>query len=381
MPKEQSQKNGVFTTSHTPIDGVASPPILQNPFSSDLLSQVSHAPPWQQALIQLIDGLPIPALVLTSIGKIVAANAPVQALMPNVESWLWEGQVADLWEALQWPSVPFQDWEWEGHCLSCWDHDVALMGTAHDLTIRYITSPVRAGILTDDRERRLARIGERAEQLAHNIRNPLTSIEWFATLLGGGRYSQEERQKMVDHCVQAIRSLDGLVSNLLTYSCPAQKPSDIINISALLDEVEWLAMYPIHQKEVTIGRYQDAGLTSMNGQELLIKQAVLNLLLNAIHASSTEGHIEIAFRRGESDVAKDEGMGREQGIVFTITDYGCGIGEDEVSRVFQPFFSTRKGGTGLGLSSVKQVVHIHQGMIDLSSEKGKGTTVRIFFPQ
>jgi signal transduction histidine kinase len=71
----------------------------------------------------------------------------------------------------------------------------------------------------------------------------------------------------------------------------------------------------------------------------------------------------------------------EQGIALRIRDHGCGMSKEELSNMFRPFYSKRKGGTGLGLSIVKQIVHIHHGLIDITSQEGKGTTVELFFPQ
>ena len=71
----------------------------------------------------------------------------------------------------------------------------------------------------------------------------------------------------------------------------------------------------------------------------------------------------------------------EQGAVLRIRDSGCGMSEEQLSHMFRPFFSTRKGGTGLGLSIVKQIMQIHHGLIQITSQEGKGTTVELFFPQ
>ncbi len=232
-----------------------------------------------------------------------------------------------------------------------------------------------------ERSGRLVRLGEKVGLLAHDIRNPLSSIEWFATLLGREQQSQEERQELVAHCIQAVRSLDRLVSNILVFSAPLEAQQESIHLCRLLDEVELLAMYLLRKKRLTIHRRQDGQPSILKGHEILLKQALLNLLINAIHASAPDGSIEIYFQKTSRVVEEDEEERIVKGTVLRIRDDGCGMSEEDLSQMFHPFFSKRKDGTGLGLSIVKQVVHIHHGLIDITSQEGKGTTVELFFPQ
>jgi signal transduction histidine kinase len=228
---------------------------------------------------------------------------------------------------------------------------------------------------------RLADLGDKVGRLAHDIRNPLTSIEWFATLLGRDHHSQEERQELADHCIQAVRSLDHLVSNILVASAPLNAGQEAVCLLSLFDDVELLAMYPLRKKRLTIHRRREKHLSTIRGHESLLKQVLLNLLINAIHASEPDSPIEIHCRNDSRFVSKNGKQHLEQGIALRIRDYGCGMSKEELSKMFCPFYSKRKGGTGLGLSIVKQIVHIHHGLIDITSQQGKGTTVDLFFPQ
>jgi signal transduction histidine kinase len=149
----------------------------------------------------------------------------------------------------------------------------------------------------------------------------------------------------------------------------------------LLDDVELLAMYPLRKKRLTIHRHRESNLHEMTGNEQLLKQALLNLLLNAIHASMPDGHIWIHCRRQSqsgSGATLPDGL---DGVILSIRDEGCGMSEEDRKKAFQPFYSNRKGGTGLGLPIVKDIVHVHHGMIDIISYQGKGTTVELFLPQ
>ena len=228
---------------------------------------------------------------------------------------------------------------------------------------------------------RLSELGEKVGQLAHDIRNPLTSIEWFATLLGRDHHSQEERQELADHCIQAVRSLDHLVSNILVASAPLNAGREAVCLLSLFDDVELLAMYPLRKKRLTIHRRREGQLSTIRGHESLLKQVLLNLLINAIHASEPDSRIEISCRNESRLVSEHGNQNLEQGIALRIRDHGCGMSKEELSNMFTPFYSKRKGGTGLGLSIVKQIVHIHHGLIDITSQQGKGTIVDLFFPQ
>ena len=228
---------------------------------------------------------------------------------------------------------------------------------------------------------RLACLGEKVGQLAHDIRNPLSSIECFATLLGRENQSQGERQELAGHCIQAVRSLDQLVSNILVLSTALPVQKEPVNLFSLLDDVELLAMYPLRKKGITIHRRFDETLGTIQGHESLLKQVFLNLLMNAIHASNPESFIEIHGRHLSRETGASSSQHSENGLLLSIRDHGCGMSQDELSQMFHPFYSGRKGGTGLGLSIVKQIIHIHHGLIDITSQQGKGTTVEVFLPQ
>ena len=232
-----------------------------------------------------------------------------------------------------------------------------------------------------EHHQRLANLGEKVGRLAHDIRNPLSSIEWFATLLGRDHHSQEERQELADHCIQAVRSLDHLVSNILVTSAPLSAGQESVCLLSLFDDVELLAMYPLRKKRLTVHRRRDGQLSTIKGHESLLKQVLLNLFINAIHASEPDSQIEIHCKKESRLFSEHGNQTLKKGVALRIRDHGCGMSKEELSNIFCPFYSKRKGGTGLGLSIVKQIVHIHHGLIDITSQPGKGTAVDLFFLQ
>jgi signal transduction histidine kinase len=167
----------------------------------------------------------------------------------------------------------------------------------------------------------------------------------------------------------------------LVASAPLNAGRESVCLSALFDDVELLAMYPLRRKRLTIHRLREGQLSTIRGHESLLKQVLLNLLINAIHASEPDSSIEIHCRNESRLVSEHGKQNLEKGIALRIRDYGCGMSKEELSNIFCPFYSTRKGGTGLGLSIVKQILHVHNGLIDITSQLEKGTTVDLFFPQ
>jgi two-component system, sensor histidine kinase FlrB len=363
------------------LDPLTEPTISSETLSLALEAKYAETQRLHQHLHRLVKSLPLPALLYNRKGRIVTANHEAHVLMGGIDWKKLNWQVGDLWECLGWPTVPFSNWKWKAGQVSCWDCPLGGLEQPSSLTIRYLKyeGEVRDG--QTEQIQRLAAIGEHVGRLAHDIRNPLASIEWFATLLGRDRPSSVERQELADQLIQAIRSLDGLVSNLLTSSTPLRGNRQCVNLDGMLDDVELLAMYPLRIKRITIQRQRETSPFEIFGHEQLLKQALLNLLLNAIQASPPEGHIEIQYRRVCLPVTGEGVDPGVNGVAVSIRDEGCGMSQEELTRVFQPFYSNRQGGTGLGLPIVKDIVHVHQGRIEMESLTGKGTTVKLFLPQ
>ncbi|HBP86111.1 MAG TPA: ATP-binding protein [Nitrospirales bacterium] len=363
------------------IDRVTESTISSETLSLALEAKYAETQRLHHHLHRLVKSLPLPALLYNRKGRIVTANHEAHVLMGGID-WkktIW--QLQDLWIGLGWPTVPFTDWKWNGGLVSCWDCPLGNSDQPSSLTVRYFKyeGPAHSG--KTEHVQRLAAIGEQVGRLAHDIRNPLASIQWFATLLGREQQSSMERRELADQLLQAIRSLDGLVSNLLTSSTPLKGERQYVNLSTLLDDVELLAMYPLRTKRLTIHRQRESSLLEILGHEELLKQALLNLLLNAIQASPTDGHIEIQCRRTSWPGAEEPPSSIVKYVALSIRDEGCGMSEEDLTRVFQPFYSKRKGGTGLGLPIVKDIVQVHQGVIEMESHIAKGTTVKLILPQ
>ncbi|MGE0472568.1 MAG: PAS domain-containing sensor histidine kinase [Nitrospirales bacterium] len=338
-------------------------------------------PPVVSQFVHVVNGMPVPALLLTESGRILTVNSSARSLLSHVDACVLAHQEQHLWTTLGWPSVPFCHWDWNGTLVSAWDCVLGRSSDMPNLKIRYLTTEVKMDSDRDISQQRLAVLGQEVMQVAHDIRNPLTSLEWFATLLGKEGQSLHERQDLVNHLVHVIRMLDASLANVLIFAKPIHMDKQRFRISRLLGEVEWLAMQPLRKKEITIHRSVESGLDELWGDESLVSRAVLNVVLNAIQVSPSGGRIEIICQRVVRQQAGQMSGKERRDVQIIIRDFGCGIPREEVNAIFDPFFSKRKGGTGLGLSIVKHIINAHHGLIDVQSEHGKGTTICLVLPQ
>lgn len=327
----------------------------------------------------LVNSIPVGALLLRSDGRILAANQQARSLMTGCEWKTSRVKVHDLWSQLGWPTVPFAHWEWEEGWLTCWDCPLDTPASPSPLRMRFLDHYTSGH--HGKRQTQLAAIGEMTGRLAHDIRNPLASIEWFATLLKRSDSLTQESGQLIQYLVQSVQTLKGMMDNLLLFSHGFSFQPQSIVLEPILGEMKAEMNHLTQKKALTIRWELDEGLGQVVVDETLFRQALQNILLNAIQASDWGGTILIrGFCEWETDHEKHE-YSETNGFVLCVQDHGCGMTQEEITQAFNPFYSTRKGGAGLGLSIVKQILQIHDGAIILQSDKGQGTVVRLFFPQ
>ena len=201
---------------------------------------------------------------------------------------------------------------------------------------------------------RLAAMGEMAMELAHEIRNPLGSIELYASMLEG-----EDAHQIV----RSVRLLNHTVTNILHFGKPIQPAFVITAVSELFEEIRGFLQPMASRNHIQIETVCEAGSTIMADRELMHRM-LLNLVLNALRETPKEGTIRL-----EAHLAGSE-------VLLSVRDDGCGIPKVTLSRIFDPAFSTHREGCGLGLSIVKRIVESHDGTIDVSSSP-KGTAFNI----
>jgi signal transduction histidine kinase len=224
------------------------------------------------------------------------------------------------------------------------------------------------------RTNRLAAMGEMAAQLAHEIRNPLGSIEIFASLLGRDLRGTDN-QKLADNIVVGVKSLNAVVTNMLTFTRSINVNPEPLEVNELVDETIGFLEHVLTMESIELEMKLDDETGRAELDPELMKQVLLNLAQNAVFAMESASEPQLTVTTGRSD--HEDGR---RGVEISITDNGCGMPEQELKKIFDPFYSTRKGGTGLGLSVVSQIVEKHHGVIVPESVPGEGTTMRLWLP-
>ncbi len=249
------------------------------------------------------------------------------------------------------------------------DEDGAKLGTLHIL--RDVTE-MKALQEQGKRVERLSAMGEMAVELAHEIRNPLGSIELFASLLV--KDLSGDMKRWAENIRIGIRSLNTIVSNMLQFANPGLPFLSDINVHEVIQEILKFTEAIMQQRQVRVETNLSADHAVISGDHELLKQLMLNLIFNAMKAMPSQGALTIATR----NVPAKSPEGRSA-LELQIRDTGIGIPAENLSRIFDPFFTTNKNGTGLGLSVVHQIVQKHAGTIRVSSGVNQGTTFTITF--
>ena len=216
-------------------------------------------------------------------------------------------------------------------------------------------------------QEKMAAFGLLAASIAHEVGNPLTSISSLVQMLqkhGTDAYSAE-KLSLVSGQLERIQTT---LRELVNFSRPASNERIRFALADVLDEALNIAKYYKRTKGRLIERHIPPDLPPLFGVRDQLVQVFLNLVLNAVDATAKGGHIEL-----RAECAGD-------GVTVTVRDDGAGIAAEQVSRIFQPYFTTKKNGTGLGLFVSRKLIADHGGGIEFTSRPGEGTTFRVSLP-
>lgn len=218
-----------------------------------------------------------------------------------------------------------------------------------------------------ERGRHLASLGRLAAGIAHEVRNPLSSLKGFAQIFRSKFVPGSEEERYADIMIEEVERLDRVVQELLDFAkpvLPQKRPSDG---DAIVDEALSLVSEDAQFRGVEIVRRPaEGGLPAAMVDPLQMRQALLNVLLNAIEAMEDGGTLTVATRATES--------AGERRVVIDVTDTGPGISPADREKLFEPFYTTKPSGTGLGLTIVSRVLEQNGVHLDFESEPGSGTT-------
>lgn len=215
---------------------------------------------------------------------------------------------------------------------------------------------------------RLSALGELAAGLAHEIRNPLGSIEGAMRILSRSELPGGTRREFTELAQKEIDRLKVLVSNFLDFARPHPPRRNPTDLRGLLESVRLLADEAGRMAGVQIRIAVAKVLPTVAVDPDQIKQVLLNLVLNAIQAMPNGGEIVLLAEQKDSSVE------------IQVKDEGIGVEPEDLERVFDPFFTTRAGGTGLGLSVAYKIVQQHGGHIAATPNADRGMTFVVAFP-
>jgi signal transduction histidine kinase len=245
-----------------------------------------------------------------------------------------------------------------------------------------------------ERERlrdRLAALGQMAASLAHEIRNPLASIEVTCSLLGRRLGDDSEGGRMVQKIVAEVRRLNRTITSSLEFVRPVSLSVAPADLHPMLEEAITVAVERRGRPEVEIRRRFDGALSRIPMDRGQLRQVFENLVLNALEAVGDRGVITVETERveplpthpieeSEADEDTEDGVDAGALAVVRVTDSGPGISDEERQNVFHPFFTTKENGSGVGLSMARKIVDCHGGLIDVDDAPDGGARFSVRLP-
>jgi two-component system sensor histidine kinase HydH len=220
-----------------------------------------------------------------------------------------------------------------------------------------------------ERSQRLASLGRLAAGIAHEIRNPLSSIKGFATYFRERYRDNPEDQKTAEIMVQEVERLNRVIGQLLEFARPLSVRKKPTSIQTVIQHSLKMIERDAQAKNINLKTNLSPEVEEMPIDPDRINQVFLNLYLNGIEAMEDGGTLSV-------ELSPEEG-GQ---IKIAVSDTGIGIKKEDLVHVFDPYFTTKQSGTGLGLAIVHKIIESHHGEVRVESGAGKGTTVTIILP-
>jgi two-component system sensor histidine kinase HydH len=218
------------------------------------------------------------------------------------------------------------------------------------------------------RAERDAAVGRMAAGVAHELRNPLSSVKGLTLLLKSRFKDDLSTQQTADLMVEQVERLDRSISELLDYAQPGLITKKTLQVDELLAKAVMLVRTDTETHCITVEEDLGCGTMTMAGDKDKLTQVFLNLFLNGIQAMEQGGRLIVSSRCSGGE------------IIVEISDSGCGIPSEIVEKVFEPYFTTKQDGTGLGLAMSARIIQDHNGTISLESRVKQGTTVTVRLP-
>jgi two-component system sensor histidine kinase AtoS len=210
---------------------------------------------------------------------------------------------------------------------------------------------------------RLSQLGEMSAGISHEIRNSMSVISGYAKLMK--RKLDPSDSPPVDAILSEIKSMDNIISELLAFAKPSVLHTEDVNFSEIIRDTVSSSVHDSHSITVTV---QANAPVSVRADEVLLRQALTNLVKNSVESMPEGGNIDIDLSTSDNSA------------VLLVRDSGCGIPEEVREKIFLPFYTTKESGVGLGLALVQKIIVSHNGSIEVESSEGRGTTFRVLLP-
>ena len=220
------------------------------------------------------------------------------------------------------------------------------------------------------RSQRLASLGSLAAGVAHEIRNPLSSIKGFATYFKERYRDNPEDGRTADIMVQEVDRLNRVIGQLLDYARPMTMNRQPTPVQMVVRHALRMIESEAREKGVSVSADLPEDVAPLHIDPDRIKQVLLNLFLNALGAMQTGGMLSVILSEQPDRLVRLE-----------VRDTGTGIDAKDIERIFDPYFTTKPSGTGLGLAIVQKIVEAHSGTVHAASVPGRGTTVSLLLPR
>jgi two-component system sensor histidine kinase FlrB len=317
-------------------------------------------------LSRVLEALPAGVVVIDGAGVISECNPAAAALLgDNLVGRAWRDVVTNAF-------APRAD---DGHDISLRDGRRVHLSTtplgAEPGQVVLVTDVTRTRELQDHvhRYQRLSSLGEMAAGLAHQLRTPLSTVTLYLGMLKQPNASGVDRAAVIDKALARLRHIDALVRDMMLLARADHDAGEILAVSTVLDAVEQFSRPHVPADRVTLVISDECGGAEVRVQRDLLVSAMFNLIHNATQSIAARGTVTVRARA--ADGAR---------VAFEVSDNGAGIPHAVQPRVGEPFFTTRDGGTGLGVAVVDAIARAHGGELSFESEVGAGTTFRLFLP-
>lgn len=220
------------------------------------------------------------------------------------------------------------------------------------------------------RNQRLASVGRLAAGVAHEIRNPLSSIKGFATYFKERYPDKEDDQQIANIMIKEVERMDKVIGQLLDFARPIKISKKIVLVPPLIENSLKLLEPQAAEKKIEIQTRFAPQIRKANVDPDLIGQVLLNLYLNALDAMDNGGRLTVAVTDSTN----------KNRIAIIVSDSGRGISNENLAKIFDPYFTTKSTGTGLGLAIAHNIITAHGGKITVDSSPGQGTAFTVLIP-